>query len=148
MLNKAGEDIHLLKHVLQIQVCCYFKVLINFVLLRSFAKLIYDITFKYNSIVNVRQLQKWKKLQVKAKKGKLDLSFLKNCQVYSAYQKFLAIDIPQSNKTANEAMQKRLLKSAMSRRRKEHLKLKILTSIGFFILNKAIYKNCQDADAS
>ena len=126
MLNKAGEDIHLSKHVLQIQVSCYFKVLINFVLLRSFAKLIYDITFKYNSIVNVRQLQKWKKLQVK----------------------FLAIDIPQSNKTANKAMQKRLPKSAMSRRRKEHSKLKILTSIGFFILNKAIYKNCQDADAS
>ena len=44
-------------------------------ILRSFGKSIYDITFKYNGIVNMKQLQKWEKLQIKVKKAELDLTF-------------------------------------------------------------------------
>ena len=69
------------------------------------------------------QLQKWEKLQNKNKKAELDLTFLKSCQAYNAYPKFLAFNIHNSNRTDDEAIQKRLLKSAISRRRKEHLKL-------------------------
>ena len=80
--------------------------------------------------------------------------FLKNFQAYNLYQKFLAFNIP-SNRTGNEAMRKCLFKSAINRRRKEHLKLTkdlaviksnlslIFTSVDFFILNKTIHKNCQ-----
>ena len=91
-------------------------------ILRKFGNLIY-ITFKYNGIVNVKQLQKWEKLQNKVKKAELDLTFLKNCQAYNPYPKFLAFNIHHSNRTDDEAIQKRLLKSATNRRRKEHLKL-------------------------
>ena len=107
--------------------------------MRSFGNLIYDITFKYNDIVNVKQLRKREKLQIKVKKVELDLTLLKNCQAY-VYPKFLAFNIPHSNRTDDEAIRKRLLKSAINRR-KEHLKL---TLVDFFILNKAIHKNCQD----
>ena len=82
--------------------------------------------------------------------------FLKICQAYNVYLKFLAFNIPHSNRTDNKAIRKRLLKSVIKRRRKEHLKLTkdleiikgnlslILTSVDFFILNKATHKNCQD----
>ena len=40
-------------------VVIYLKLLTNFVILRSFGNLIHDITFKYNGIVNVKQLRKW-----------------------------------------------------------------------------------------
>ena len=137
-------------------VVMYFKLLTNFVILRSFENLIYDITFKYNCIVNVKQLRKWEKLQIKVKKDELDLTFLKNCQTYNIYPKFLAFNIPHSNRTDDEPIRKRLLKIAINRRRKVHLKLTkelevikgnlslILTSVDFFILNKAIHKNCDD----
>ena len=116
----------------------------------------YDIIFKYNGIVNVKQLRKWGKLQIKVKKSELNLTFLKSCQAYNVYPKFLAFYIPHSNRTDHEAIRKRLLKSAINRRRKEHLKLAkdleaakdnlslILTTVDFFILNKAVHKNCQD----
>ena len=134
----------------------YLKLLTNFVILRSFGNLIYDITFRYNGIVDVKQLRKWEKLQIKVKKAELDLTFVKNCQAYNVDPKFLAFKIPHSNRTDDEAIRKRLLKSAINRRRKEHLKLTkdlevikgnlslILTSVDFFMLNKTIHKNCQD----
>ena len=104
----------------------------------------------------MKQLRKREKLQIKVKKVELDLTLLKNCQAYNVYPKFLAFNIPHSNRTDDEAIRKRLLKSAINRRRKEHLKLTkdlevikgnlslILTLVDFFILNKAIHKNCQD----
>ena len=70
----------------------------------------------------MNQLQKWEKLLIKVKKAELDLTFLKNSQAY-VYPKFLAFNIPHSNRTDDEAIGKRLLKSAINRRRKEHLKL-------------------------
>ena len=75
----------------------YLKLLTNFVILRSFGNLIYDITFKYNGIVDVKQLGKWEKLRIKVKKAELDLTFLKNCQAYNVYPKFLTFNIPHSN---------------------------------------------------
>ena len=45
-------------------VVIYLKLLTNFVILRSFGNLIYDITFRYNGIVDVKQLRKWEKLQI------------------------------------------------------------------------------------
>ena len=104
----------------------------------------------------MKQLRKWEELQIKVKKAELDLTFLKNCQAYNVNLKFLAFNIPHSNRTDEEGIRKRLLKSAINRRRKEHLKLTndlevikgnlnlILTSVDFFIWNKAIHKNCQD----
>ena len=115
-----------------------------------------NFTCKYNGIVDVKELRKWEKLQIKVKKAELYLTFLKNCQAYIVYPKLLAFNIPHSNRTDDEAIRKRLLKSAINRRRKEHLKLTkdleviknnlnlMLTSVDFFILNKAIHKICQD----
>ena len=77
-------------------------------ILRSFGNLIYDITFKYNDIVNVKQLRKREKVQIKVKKVELDLTLLKNCQAYNVYPKFLAFNIPHSNRTDDEAIRKRL----------------------------------------
>ena len=70
----------------------------------------------------MNQLRKWEKLLIKVKKAELDLRFLKNSQAY-VYPKLLAFNIPHSNRTDDEAIGKRLLKSAINRRRKEHLKL-------------------------
>ena len=69
----------------------------------------------------MKQLRKWKKLQIKVKKVELDLTFLKKCQAY-VYLKFFAFNIPHSNRTDDEAIRKRLLKSVINRRSKEHLK--------------------------
>ena len=84
-------------------------------ILTSFGNLICDITFKYNGIVNVKQLQKSEKLQIKVKKAELDLTFLKNYHAYNVYQKFLAFSIPHSNRTDDKAIRKRSLKSAINR---------------------------------
>ena len=77
-------------------------------------------------------------------------------KAYNVYPKFLAFNILHSNRTDDEAISKRLVKSAINRRRKEHLKLTkdleviknnlslMLISVDFFILNKAIHKICQD----
>ena len=72
-------------------VVIYLKLLTNFVILRSFGNLIYDITFKYNGIVDVKQLRKWEKLQIKVKKAELDLTFKKKCQAYNVYPKFVTL---------------------------------------------------------
>ena len=73
-------------------VVIYLKLLTNFVILRSLGNLIYDITFKYNGIVDVKQLGKWEKLRIKVKKAELDLTFLKICQAYNVYPKFLVFN--------------------------------------------------------
>ena len=137
-------------------VVIYLKLLTNLVILRSFGNLIYNITFKYNGVLNVKELRKWEKIQIKVKKAELDLTFMKNCQTYGVYPKFLAFNIPHSNRTDDEDIRTLLLKSATNRRRKEHLKLTkdleviknnlslMLISVDFFILNKAIHKICQD----
>ena len=86
----------------------------------------------------------------------MDFTFLKNCQDYNLYPKFLVFNIPHLNRTDDEATRKRLLKRTIDRRRKELLKLAkdlevikgnlslILTSVDFLILNKVIYKNCDN----
>ena len=42
------------------------------------------------------------KLQIKVKKAELDLTLLKNYQAYNVYPKFLAFNIPHSNRPYKE----------------------------------------------
>ena len=135
-------------------VVIYLKLSTNAMKLRSFGNLIYDFTFKYNGIGNVKQLRKWEKLQIKVKIAELDLTLF--CQADNVYPIFLAFNILHSNRTDDEAIRKRLLKSTINRGRKEHLKLAkdlkvvkgnlnlVFTSVDLFILNKAIHKICQN----
>ena len=41
---------------------------------------------------------------MKVKKAELDLTFLKNCQAFNVYPKFLAFNIPHSNRTDDKAI--------------------------------------------
>ena len=44
---------------------------------------------KYNSSLDIKDLRKLERLQVKVNKSKLDLNFLKNCELFHVYSRFI-----------------------------------------------------------
>ena len=128
------------------------EIIASFVLNRSFGSIIHDISIKYEGI-DVGDLRKLEKLTLKQKKAELDITFLKNCQNFHVYPKFLNFNIPYSNNRDDNAIRKRLLRSAIQKRISEEKKLKnnlekerskikeILSAIDWYFINKAIRKN-------
>ena len=98
-------------------------------------------------------LRKYEKLKIKIRKAKLHFTFLTNFQTLNAYRKFLTFNLP--NVTSHDArfIRKRLLRSAIKKRKKELHSLrkdavvyekdltKVLSSIDKYILDNAIKKN-------
>ena len=64
-------------------------------------------------------LRKYEKLKIKIRKAELDLMFLKNCQALNVYPNFIKFNLP--NVTSHDArfIRKRLLPSAIKKRKKE-----------------------------
>ena len=107
---------------------------------------------KYNTLPT-ETLRKYEKLKITSRKAELDLTFLTNCQTLNVYPKFLTFNLP--NVTSHDArfIRKRLLRSAIKKRKKELHSLrkdavvyekdltKVLSSIDKYILDNAIKKN-------
>ena len=128
------------------------KLLTCLIVQRRFGSILYDYVQKYNTL-KMDALRKYEKLKIKIRKAELDLKFLKNCQALNVYPKFLTFNLP--NVTSHDArfIRKRLLRSAVKKRKKELRSLrkdadvyekdlaKVLSSIDKYILDNAIKKN-------
>ena len=131
----------------------FLKILSMFVLTRKFGNVIHDIAQKYNGQLSVADLRKIEKLQKKARKVELDLTFLRNCLSFNVVPKFLCFRIPHCDQFEIKSIRKRLLKNAIRKREKEKQQLhkelkhhednvfKILSGIDGFIIIKAVKKN-------
>ena len=82
----------------------------------------YHYVQKYDTL-NVEQLRKYEKTKNKIKKAELDLTFLMNSQT-NVVSKFLSFNLPNVNQYDKKLIRKRLLRSAISKRRKELRPLK------------------------
>ena len=130
------------------------KILANFIVHRNFGNLIYNFVQEYDTL-NVEQLRKYEKTRKKIRKAALDLTFLMNCQTLNVVPKFLSFNLPNVNKYDKRCLRKRLLRSAVSKRKKEMRSLKrslstyekeiqnILSSVDKFILDRAVEKNVE-----
>ena len=130
------------------------KILANFIVHQNFGNLIYDYVQKYDTL-NVEQMRKYEKTKKKIRKAELDLTFLMNCQTLNVVPKFLSFNLPNVNYCDKRCIRKRLLRSAISKRKKELRSLKrslstyekeiqnILSSVDKFILDKAVEKNVE-----
>ena len=128
------------------------KLIVTLILNRPFGAIIHDIAEKYEEI-GVVDLRRLEKLTLKQKKGELDITFLKNCQNFHVFPKFLNFNIPYSNNRDDNAIRKRLLRSAIRKRISEEKKLgqnlekeskrikTILSPTDWYIINRAIQKN-------
>ena len=97
--------------------------------------------------VTVKDFGKYKKLEYKKNKLKLDIDCLNNCKQLNVYPKFLIFKLPNVSNTGASSFRKKLFRSAINKRNKElqHLfkKLSIsrnflskqLSTTDFYILN-------------
>ena len=124
----------------------FLKIVISFVLYRKFGNIIHDFARKYNGQFTVSDFRRLEKLQNKVRKAELDITFLRNCQVYNVYPNFLCFNIPHTNRVDERSIRKRLLRGAINKREKEKNKLvkelknhsefinKVLSGVDWYIL--------------
>ena len=122
-------------------------------LLRTFGKLIHDLAHKYEGVVSISDFRKWEKLSIKKRKAELDINFLKNCQQFGVFPKYLCFNIPHANAKDTRAVRKSLLRSALSKRIKGKVTIEkqlkrhagkvksLVTSFDFHILTTSISHN-------
>ena len=127
----------------------FMRLSILLLLSRPFGSIIFDLAAKYNGRVNISDLRKFEKLSIKTRISELDLAFLCNCRSPNVFPKFLCFHLP-ANIDRQDALgiRRKLLKSAINRRTKEHhrdrLKNRIsetLSSIDRYILHKSVGHN-------
>ena len=137
----------------------YFKTVVvilkfisSLVVLRNYAKIIYDISNKYGGVLPISKLRKLEKLSLKVNKANLDINFLLNCRKLGVIPKFLFFNLPYTNNNDAKAFRKRLLRSALRKRNHEKLKLdkelnnlkskirNIINGIKWYLLIQAIQK--------
>ena len=130
-------------------VVIFIQTVLSFVLSRKIINNYNVIARKYGN-VTVKDFRKYKRLEYKKNKLKLDIDFLNNCKQLGVYPKFLIFKLPNvSNKDAL-SIRKRLLRSVINKRNKElqHLSKELslyvnvlstqLSTIDFYILTKSI----------
>ena len=94
------------------------KLLTCLIVQRSFGNILYDYVQKYNTF-KTDTLRKYEKLKIKIRKAELDLTFYTNCQTLNVYPKFLKFNLPNVTSHHARFMRKRLLRSAIKKRKKE-----------------------------
>ena len=104
-------------------VAIILKILADFMVHRNLGNLIYDYVQKYDTI-NVEQLRKYEKTRKKIRKAELDLTFVMICQTLNVVPKFLSFNLPNVNQYDKRCIRKHLLRSAVSKRKKELSSLK------------------------
>ena len=133
-------------------VVLFLKISLSLLLSRPFGNIIHDVAQKYEQI-DIADLRKLEKLSIKSRKAELDLYFLRNCQSFNVFPKFLCFNLPNTSQHDIKAIRKQLLRSAITKRTKEHRKLihardrltarvkEILTGVDFYILNHTLRHN-------
>ena len=113
----------------------------------------------YDGRISIVVLRKFEKVAVKSRKAELDLNFLKNCQSFHVFPKFLCFPLPNNSNHDVLAVRKRLLRTAITRWTRELRKLllareklssdicNILNSVDLYILQKAVNRNVWKAVA-
>ena len=134
-----------------------FKIIVNFVLYRSFGRIINDYAQKYKEQFSISDFRKLEKLHIKQERLRLDVNFLINCRNFNVYPKFTTFRIPNSSEVDTKFIKKRLLKSAIKKRTDEKRRTdnqvkklvqdfrKQLSGIDWFVIMKAIRKNVTKA---
>ena len=137
-------------------VVVFFKILTCLLTSRSFRNIIHDIATKYDHI-NIADLRKLEKISIRSRKAELDLNFLRNCQSFNVFPKFLCFNLPNTSRRDTTTIRKQLLRSAIAKRSKEHRNLirareqlaarvqGILNSVDFYILNRTLHHNVTKA---
>ena len=100
----------------------FLKVIVCLLAQRRFGNVIHDIVLKYDNLEKSR-LRRFEKLSIKFKKADLDLTFLWNCRTFNVIPKFSAYNLPYTNDEDSRFIRKRLLQSAIKKRRDERCKL-------------------------
>ena len=130
----------------------FIRILTCFILHRTFGKVIYDIVQKYSEL-STSKLRKLEKLSIKLKKTDLDITFLSSCKVFNVIRKFLAFNLPNTNDSDSRFIRKRILRSALKKRKDERYKLEkelrkisievygLLSSLDCYIIRALIKKN-------
>ena len=77
---------------------------------------------KYDSL-DKSTLRRFEKLSIKLKKADLDLTFRSNCQTFNVFPKFLGYNLQYTNDEDSRFTRKRLLRSAIKKRRDERFRL-------------------------
>ena len=128
-------------------VVIFIQTILSFVLSRKIINIYKDIAQKYG---NVKDSQKYEKLEYKKNKLKLDIDFLNNCKELGVYLKFLIFKLPNTSNKDPLSILKTLLCSAINKCNKElqHLSKELslsenilstkLSTIDFYILTKSI----------
>ena len=127
----------------------FIQTISSFVLSWKIINIYNDIARRYGNAI-VRDFRKFKKLEHKNNKLKLNIDFLNNCKQLGVYPKFLIFKLPNvSNKDAL-SIRKTLLRSIINKHNKElqHLSKELslsenflstqLSTIDFYILTKSI----------
>ena len=135
-------------------VVCLLEIIATFILCRPFGSIIFDLSSKYEEI-SVADLRKLEKIRNKYVKSELDITFLKNCQTFHVFPKFLAFNIPHSDAHDSRVIRKRLLRSALHKRISQNKQLHrsleseqsrikaIVSSVDWFFLSRALSKSAE-----
>ena len=137
-------------------VVVFFKVPTCLLISKSFENTIQNIAAKYDH-TNIADLRKLEKISIRSRKAELDLNFLRNCQSFNVYPKFLCFNLPNTSRRDTITIRKQLFRSAIAKHSKEHRKLihireqlatrvqGFLNSVDFFILNRILHHNVTKA---
>ena len=131
----------------------FIQTISSFVLSWKIINIYNDIARKYGNAI-VRDFRKFKKLEYKNNKLKLDIDFLNNCKQLGVYPNFLIFKLSNVSSKGALSIRKRLLLSAINNRNKEHFSkdlslsesflsnsLLLLTSTSLQNLNQHITRN-------
>ena len=136
-------------------VVVFFKILVTLVLSRPFGKVVHDLARKYNGSLVISDLRKLEKLTTQLRKAELDVRFLKNCQAFGVYPKFITFHLPKVSNFDAVYNQKGLLRTSIQKRAKEKRNLDkdldrqwqklegVLSSIDLHILEKVTKRNVE-----
>ena len=112
---------------------------------------IYAIEQKYTEL-SISKLWKLETLSISLKNTNLDITFLSNCKAFNVTAKILAFNLPNTNDSDSRPIRKRLLPSALKKRKNEQYKLDkelqkisievdgLLSSLDCYII-RALFKN-------
>ena len=89
----------------------------------NFGNIIYDYVRKYDTL-KIEQLRKYENLKTKITKAESDATSLRNCQIFNVTPKFLPFNLPNASSYDLQFIKKRLLRSAVNKRKKELRSLK------------------------
>ena len=124
----------------------FIRISTCFISHRTFGNVIYDNAQKCSEL-SISKLRKLEKLSIKLKKADLDITVLPNCKV------FLAFNLLNTNDSDSRFVRKRLLWSALKKRKDERYKLEkelrkisievdgLLSSLDCYIIRVLIKEN-------